>query len=106
MSPKPVSVYHTQLQTLCIKLIATFTRHLFTVTSIWVEPSSPSYIELDVVPNEPQRLSPPDAKLEVILYMRNWPFSGVRKLGENFKPQWVNAMFPAVKPRLILEKEV
>ncbi len=65
MSPQPVSVHYTQLKSLDINLIATFTRPPFsTVMSILVERSSPSYVEL-VVPKVPRQLSPPDAKVEV-----------------------------------------
>ncbi len=40
LSPRPVSVNYTLLQTpAIINLIATFTRASFTMTSIWVEPS-------------------------------------------------------------------
>ncbi len=42
----------------------TFTCPKFTVMSILVEPSGPSFIEL-VVPNDPRRSSPPDAEVEV-----------------------------------------
>ncbi len=34
------------------------------MTSLWAELSSPSYFEI-AVPNDPQRSSPPDAKVEV-----------------------------------------
>jgi hypothetical protein len=64
MSPRPVSVHHTLLQTIDINLIATFIHSSLTVMSILVEPSSPSYVEL-VVPIYPQWLSPPDARVEV-----------------------------------------
>ncbi len=40
-------------------------RPLFTVTSIWVEPSSPSYFKLIVVHNDPRRSSASDARVEV-----------------------------------------
>ncbi len=54
---------YTLLQTLDINLVTNFKCPPFTVTSIWVELSSPSYFEI-AVPNDPRRSSPPDAKVE------------------------------------------
>jgi hypothetical protein len=64
MSPGPVSIHYTLLQTLDINIITNFNCPPFTVIPIWVELSSPSYFEI-AVPNDPRRSSPPDAKVEV-----------------------------------------
>jgi hypothetical protein len=66
LSPGPaVSIHYTLLQTLDINLITHFNCLApFTVTSIWVELSSPSYFEI-AVPNDPRWSSLPDAKVEV-----------------------------------------
>jgi hypothetical protein len=66
LSPRPVSVYYTPRYTLDINLITNFRRPPFTVLSIWVELSSPSYLEL-AVPDDPRQSSPPDAKVGVLL---------------------------------------
>jgi hypothetical protein len=64
LSPRPVSVHCTLLQTIDVNLIATFTSPPINATSIWVEPPILSYFEL-VVPNDPQRSPQPNAKVEV-----------------------------------------
>jgi hypothetical protein len=64
LSPVPVSVHYTLLQSLDINLITNFTCPPFTVTSIWVELSCPAYFEI-AVPNDPRWSSPPDAEVEV-----------------------------------------
>jgi hypothetical protein len=64
--PTPVFVRYILLQALYINLITNYRRPSFTVTSICVELSRPSYCTLNLlVPNDPRRLSPPDAKVEV-----------------------------------------
>ncbi len=67
--PSPVSVHYKLLQTLDNNLITNYRRPQFTVTSISVELSRPSYFEL-AVPNDPRRSSPPDAKVEVAVSQR------------------------------------
>jgi hypothetical protein len=64
LSPQLLFVYYTLLQIIEIKLITKFRHPPFTVTSIQVELSSPSYFEL-AVPKDPRWSSPPDAKVEV-----------------------------------------
>jgi hypothetical protein len=67
LSPGPVSLHYTLLQTLDINLITHFKCPPFTVTSIWVELPSPSYFDI-AVPNDLRRSSLPDAKVEVAVY--------------------------------------
>jgi hypothetical protein len=72
LSPQPVSVHDTLIQTLDMSVFATFTRSPFTVTSICVKLWRPSYFELSV-PNDPRWSSPPDNELEVaVSVMTNW----------------------------------
>jgi hypothetical protein len=64
LSPQLLFVYNTLLQIIEINLITKFRHPPFTVMSIHVELSSPSYFEL-AVPKDPRWSSPPDAKVEV-----------------------------------------
>jgi hypothetical protein len=67
-----------------MNLITTFTRSPFTVTSVWVEPSRPSYIEL-VVPKDPHQSSPLEGKIEVTaIHLVHPTVAGNKKQEINF----------------------